>query len=313
MEKKIILIIPYFGKFKPEFYFWLKSVEHNPTVDFLLVTNQDINIKVPCNVLIIKTTFCSFVNKVQQYYDFPIKLTNPYKICDFRPAFGEIFHSNIQTYDFWGHCDTDMILGNIRHFITDELLSKYDRILVHGHFTLYRNNIITNETYKKALPSYKEVFSSDENYAFDEAGRGNGTTLYWYRNLRDKVYNENFYDDIFTLKDNFIPVNHQKENGKHYIYNFENGRLFRIYELSGKIKKEETMYVHFQKRKLLVPAIAYDQFTIVPNKIIPYIDNPTLKFIRRKGRNRIINKHFFNIKAKSFIKKCKKHLFLFKN
>lgn len=42
MMKKIIFINPWFGPLRADFDFWLKSVEHNPTVDFLIPTDQEI-------------------------------------------------------------------------------------------------------------------------------------------------------------------------------------------------------------------------------------------------------------------------------
>ena len=33
-------------------------------------------------------------------------------------------------YDFWGHCDMDLIWGDIRNFITEDVLSKYDKIII---------------------------------------------------------------------------------------------------------------------------------------------------------------------------------------
>lgn len=38
--KSIAFIIPYFGAFRKDFAFWAKSVELNPSVDFLLLTDQ---------------------------------------------------------------------------------------------------------------------------------------------------------------------------------------------------------------------------------------------------------------------------------
>lgn len=304
---KIVLIIPFFGKFRPDFKYWLKSVEYNSTIDFLLITDQ--SVEVPNNVRIIKSTFKSFVNRVQQFYQFPIALNNPYKICDFKPAFGEIFQNEIKCYDFWGHCDTDLIFGDIRHFISDEILTNYDRILANGHLTLYRNTQVTNAMYKKAIPSFKEVFSSNDNYAFDEAGRGNGTTLYWYRNLKHKFYiNREIFDDIFTLKDNFVPTNYSIENRRNFIYSFDNGILFRFYEINGTVKKEETLYVHFQKRKLFVPSIVQNRFTIIPNKIITYIETPNIDFLRKNAKDKFFNKQFFKIKTKYVKSKIKKLL-----
>lgn len=43
--KKIVFIVPWFGKLREDFYFWLKSVEMNPTIDFLIFTDQHIHIK----------------------------------------------------------------------------------------------------------------------------------------------------------------------------------------------------------------------------------------------------------------------------
>lgn len=40
--KKIVFIAPWFGKFREDFYFWLKSAELNTTVDFLIFTDQEI-------------------------------------------------------------------------------------------------------------------------------------------------------------------------------------------------------------------------------------------------------------------------------
>ncbi len=38
--KKIAFIIPYFGKLRKDFPFWMKSIELNPSIDVLLFTDQ---------------------------------------------------------------------------------------------------------------------------------------------------------------------------------------------------------------------------------------------------------------------------------
>ncbi len=215
-------------------------------------------------------------------------MPQPYKLCDFRPAYGEIFQEYIKGYDFWGHCDNDQIFGDIRHFITDDILDRYDRILFCGHFTLYKNTPEVNQVYKKVSPlSYKTVFSSSKNFCFDEAG---GTGSYWIRNLNDRLYNEIIFDDINYKRHEFITV-HKKEHDKgkkNFIYSFEKGKLFRIFEENGNVGKEETMYVHFQKRNLAVLTDVDDYFTIVPNKIIAYVSNPTIEFLRREAHKKLI-------------------------
>ena len=74
---------------------------------------------------------------IQAKYDFSINLPSPYKLCDFKPAYGEIFNEFISSFDYWGYCDVDLIWGNIRKFLSNDLLDKeYDKI-----FEKYRNKI----------------------------------------------------------------------------------------------------------------------------------------------------------------------------
>ena len=40
--KRIAFVIPWFGNFRNDFPFWMKSVEFNPTIDFLFFTDQAI-------------------------------------------------------------------------------------------------------------------------------------------------------------------------------------------------------------------------------------------------------------------------------
>ena len=144
---KIALIIPYFGKFRNDNDFWLKSIELNPTIDILIFTDQQI--KVPENVKLIAMSFIDFRRLIQSKFDFDVSIPQPYKICDFRPAYGYILSDYLSGYDFWGHCDNDLIFGNIRKFIPDSILNSYDKILRRGHFTLYRNKPETNDFFKK--------------------------------------------------------------------------------------------------------------------------------------------------------------------
>ena len=96
----------------------------------------------------------------------------PYKLCDYKPAYGLIFENYTSGYQFWGQSDIDVIYGNIRNFITDEMLDKYDFISIRhdyttGCFALYRNNALINNIFKRSK-DYKAVFSSRQHYCFDE-------------------------------------------------------------------------------------------------------------------------------------------------
>lgn len=82
--------------------------------------------------------------------------------------FPEVIHG----YDFWGHCDLDIIYGDVRAFFTDDFLDSYDYISVRhdyttGCFGLYRNNELLNNYFLKSK-DYKKVFSEPKHYCFDE-------------------------------------------------------------------------------------------------------------------------------------------------
>ena len=135
--KKIALIIPYFGTLPDYFDLWLKSVEKNPTITFFLFTNDESSYCYPDNIEVINIAFKDFRSRLQSEFEFEIKLESPYKLCDYKPTYGNVFKKELLQYDFWGFCDVDLIFGDIRKFITDDILDKYDRILTRGHFSLF--------------------------------------------------------------------------------------------------------------------------------------------------------------------------------
>lgn len=103
---------------------------------------------------------------------FDINISNPYKVCDFKPTYGVLFKKYLKPYDFWGHIDLDIIWGDIRTFITNEILKKNELICVRhdfltGYFLLFKNTRKMNLLFYKSK-DYKKVFLSDRHFCFDE-------------------------------------------------------------------------------------------------------------------------------------------------
>ncbi len=144
--KKIAFIITYFG----ELPFWFPAFQHscryNPDIHWLIFSDTDRPEECSENITFIKYSVNDFCNIATKKIGIEITIDNSYlyKICDFKPAFGLIYEDYIQAYDFWGHCDIDIIWGQIDSFVTNDLLEKYDMISsrvnrVSGHFCLYKN------------------------------------------------------------------------------------------------------------------------------------------------------------------------------
>lgn len=109
-------------------------------------------------------------------------------------------------YEFWGHCDNDLIFGKISDFITPQLLSRYDKILANGHFSLYRNADEANHFFQRSeeagiVPSWRKVLTSALNYGSDEWP---GVARLWQELNGDRMYYEILFDDISGVKKHFI-------------------------------------------------------------------------------------------------------------
>jgi len=170
---RIIFIITYIGKFPWYFPYFLHSCKYNPTIDFLFFTdNNDQNLELPANVKIIPFSIELFKIEATKALGFEVSINYSYKLCDFKPAYGCIYADYIKEYDFWGYCDIDVIFGNIRLFITEELLNEYDMInarhdYLTGSFALYRNQPFLQELFKQSK-DYRKVFTNPRNFFFDE-------------------------------------------------------------------------------------------------------------------------------------------------
>lgn len=303
--KRIAILTIYYGKFHNYFDFWKKSIEYNKTIDFLLFTDNNID-NCPSNLIVHKISFNKLKALFQSNFDFPIALNEPYKICDFRPAFGQIFSSYIKDYDFWGYTDFDVIYGDLRKFITDDILSSYTKIFGRGHLSLMHNDKYNNELYKKCnTPDYHSVFSFGINVAFDEYF---GFSRYYDKTNPHKFYQKLISDDIDCMKYGFSSHMKKKEDAdkKNIIYKFEKGKLYKIYEKQDKIIKDECMCVHFQKRPMEVKTDNLDSYIMIPNSFIPNDDYLSIKKLEQLGHRNYFYPHKYTLLWNRIITKLNK-------
>ena len=309
--KKIALILPYWGKFPNYFQFFLESVRHNPTIDLLLYTDDIAGYEVPGNVHVKSCSFAEFKENLQKAFDFTLNhLQTPYNLCDFKPAYGYALQSDLAGYDFWGHCDCDLIFGDIRKFITDELLDRYDRILTRGHLTIYRNNEETNRAFMDICTeekNYRKVYHSSPDiiWSWDEWP---GMSAFWKASRPDRMFDEIVFDDIWFARKHFVSYQKRdadKSDGKSsFIYVYRNGELFRYGVRLGRMIAEPTCYAHFQKRHLPIKTNGrnYEEYMIVPNKIID-LEELSPDAISKYGRKRLIYGDYLKLRWRNLVRK----------
>ncbi len=131
-------------------------------------------------------------------------LTNAYKIVDYKPLYGCIFHEYLKDYSHWGYCDSDVIFGDLSKFLTDARLNTYDRIYQHGHLCIYKNEHNINYRWKTEHNlisyNYKEVFKVKGVKMFDERG---GMWDIWKENQWSQYLNDKEFADILPTKHEF--------------------------------------------------------------------------------------------------------------
>ncbi len=171
--KSICIIVFYFGKYPWYHNYFIDSCKRNQSIDFLFFTDN-----VSCeiqeeNIKFIPFSIDNFNQLASIKLEFTVNVLSGLKICDFRPAFGVIFNDFIKSYDYWGYSDTDIIYGNLRNFLDDDILT-YDYISVRddypsGYFSVFKNASKVNLLYTLSK-DYKNLFLRDENTLFEECG-----------------------------------------------------------------------------------------------------------------------------------------------
>lgn len=289
--KSIAYVIPYFGKFPKGFELFLMSCKNNPTIDWLIFTDDKTKYEYPENVKVFYDTFEEIKKRVQQNFDFEIVLDKPYKFCDYKPAYGEIFHEELKNYDFWGMCDLDLAWGDIRKFITDEILEKYERIGFLGHSTIFKNVPEVNARYRTMIDenNYKKVYTTEGAFAFDEVGMDA-----IYEKLNIKYYHEIIFANLKKYDYGFfldlMPEEDTQKN-EHQVFVLKDGTLTRNYVRNHKIFTEDFMYIHFWCRPMTYKPVVYDNhktYVMYADEVEELKEEITVDYIMKHSkRNKI--------------------------
>jgi hypothetical protein len=60
-------------------------------------------------------------NRLEAVTGLGLNLSNPYKLCDYKPLYARIFSELVAPYDYWGWGDLDVLYGDIRPCISLKL------------------------------------------------------------------------------------------------------------------------------------------------------------------------------------------------
>lgn len=300
----IVLIATWFGEVPKYFTYFIKGLEFNSDiVDMILITDNKKITNYPSNLKIIHMSLGDFSCLAREKISPKVvDLKNPYKLCDFKPMYGKICEDLIKDYKFWGYSDIDIIYGDLKKFLTEENLTKYDIItfreyLISGALTILRNNNYTINLYQKS-PDIEKIISSNTYFGFDEVGKKHE----WCRKrvLPYKLLN---IDNLFCWSSIVF-------------LEFYSGRLnlYSKYELIESLPFQTI--ITFNKGAINRGLDEYVGYHLVYDKTTPFFHIPKWRlipdvfYIHYTGIYRKINPGFFLIKNLRWIKGKIKIIFM---
>lgn len=265
--KKCALILPYFGKFNNYFPLFLKSCGYNPSYDFFIFTDNAESYNYPQNVHVVPMTLDEFRANASRKLGFNPCIPTAYKLCDFKPAYGFLLEEYIRDYEYWGHCDCDLVFGNLERILSPVLDKGYDKIFAAGHLTIYRNTFENNRRFMKSLNGreiYREAFTTNSIYVFDEnvkcsmnPDRLNVHTI--FRNDSVKIYEKDLSFNVSPKKAKitrtaYNPQTQKFEEDSKYAYlaryYLSSDGVFSISWNKDHVCTRQYLYMHLQSRRM---------------------------------------------------------------
>lgn len=266
IEKKILVIIPYFGTLPEWFDLFLRTCGANREFHWLIPTDDDRHFSPPPNVTLRRETLHGFKRGVAETLN--IKAENlawgPYKLCDLKPFYGLIFADDVAGYDYWGFGDLDLFYGRLRDFVNAEMLDRYRMITFHddrvsGHFSLLRNCRAMNEACL-GIPDWRGKVAFEKHIGIDEGDysaahffvRRHFGWKKWqkhkqaYRKLMlHKIFDHGVYaEELFTTPLTDIPWHDGTLHWDQPLnWVWDNGRVY------SKQDGHESPYIHFMNFK----------------------------------------------------------------
>lgn len=166
-EPRAAFLVLWLGPLPPTTDLFLASCRHNPNFTWLLITDQDAPLSCPPNVRYVSTTAEKLTARFHEIIGADITIPPAYRLCDLRPTFGEVFTVELQEFSHWGHCDLDVLWGDIGRFFTPERLRTCDVLSadaawICGPCALYRRTPRLT-TLWRLLPNYRTILTAPMN------------------------------------------------------------------------------------------------------------------------------------------------------
>lgn len=254
----------FFGKvpmWAPSFFV---SSRRNTDVQFFLYTDLDLPTGDAPNLTLRRMTAREFGQRASDTLGTLIEVDHHLpKMSDLKPAYGLIFADDLKGFPYWAYTDFDVVWGDVRRFVTDELLHAHDIVSARsdrlcGHFTLFRNTPEINRTFE-LIPDALTAMGHHTHLHLDE------TVLSKYLKAAIGKWPLQSNARVYWKSDWSIDAKYQRDMDENAALTWRDGRTFDV-------EGREMMYLHYHKLKQHMQGINFTAH-----------DSPSSFLISRKG------------------------------
>ena len=169
--KRICIVTPWFGRWPAWMPLFLLSCRFNPTINWLIPSDQEAPPDLPPNVMMTRQSLADYRDRIASVIGEPLVWTDGYKLCDCKPLLGAVHERELEGFDYWGFGDIDVVYGDVRAFLPEYALN-YDTISAHddclsGHLCLVANTPQLREAYRR-IWCWRSAISDAGPRSFDE-------------------------------------------------------------------------------------------------------------------------------------------------
>jgi glycosyltransferase involved in cell wall biosynthesis len=281
-NQRIYLFIPYFGELPNYFQLYLDSLEINKDLlSVFFITDIDLSsYQLPENLIHVKMNIDEIKNRITnviyktygKHVSTEDVLKFTYKFVDFKIIYPIIFDDlikehNIQTNDFVGWGDCDLIYGKLSNFINFN--ENYGIVGGwHGHFTAILNNNSFKHLFRNIQNYLDLILDNSKYHGTDEIAYREPLKKYIADNKIKMCYINKYFCDIVPpcfyhlsrpnhkdYTNNFYDLYNPTKSISNLYFDKINQKLNVFYD-NGETR--EAAYGHLQKRKMQLPFTSYD-------------------------------------------------------
>ncbi len=168
----LIMLCPYFGRWPEWMNLFVESCKWNPDVRWRFYTDCGEPENRAGNIEYVPIGFHDYKALVRARLGVAFDPSDPYKVCDLKPALGFLHEQDTVAYPFFGYGDLDVIYGNISNFYGEERFADLDVVSTHperisGHFAVMRNIPALRHVFEH-IPNYRSMLEAPQYMEADE-------------------------------------------------------------------------------------------------------------------------------------------------